>query len=49
MNILKWGSYLDAKIDKVVHDCSDWVDISDSDNDECSKNIASDLSKINLE
>ena len=43
-SILYRGSDLDAEIDKVVHDYSDRDDINDRDEDECSKNIANELS-----
>ena len=45
---LHGGSKLDAEIDKVAHDYSDGDDISDSGEDECIENIASDLSTIKI-
>ena len=42
------GSDIHSEIDKVVHDFSDGDYISDSDEDECIKNITSDLSTIKI-
>ena len=43
---LQGGSDLDAETDKIDHDYSDRDDIGDSDEYECIKNIASDLSHL---